>query len=86
MTMRTAGKRVGCQIGRAAKADAAGSAGKRQPPAAREARDGRSSRRATGSDLRQRGRIVQPVLPVAAEKLETHASTIETGKVVLELR
>lgn len=86
VTVSTAGERVGSQIGRATKADTAGSAGKRQPPAAGEARKGFGFGRAAGGDLRQRLHIVPPILPVAAEKLEADTAAIEPAELILELR
>ncbi|GAB1714984.1 MAG: hypothetical protein NTAFB05_00260 [Nitrobacter sp.] len=86
MTVSTAGERVGSQIGRAARADTAGSAGKGKPPAAREARNGFGFGRAAGGDLRQRRGMIPPVALIATKKLKTHAATIKLAQFILELR
>jgi hypothetical protein len=67
-------------------ADTAGSAGKRQPPAAGQARDDLGSRRAAGGDLRQRRHVILSILLVAAQKLKAHTSTVQMTKFTLELR
>jgi hypothetical protein len=67
-------------------ADTAGSAGKRQPPAVREACDDLGSRRTAGGDLLQCRHVILSVLLVAAQKLKRHATTIEVAQLILELR
>jgi hypothetical protein len=84
--MTVAGKCRGNQTGRAVKADAEGSAGKGQPPAAGQARYRVCLARAAGGDPCQRVSIVLPVFPVAAKKLERNAAPIQTTQTVLELR
>ena len=86
MTMTVAGKCRGNQTGCAVKADAAGSAGKGQPPAAGQARYRVYLARAAGGDPCQRVGIVLPVFSIAAKKLECDAAPVETAQTVLELR
>lgn len=84
--MSTAGKIRGSQTGRAVNADAEGSAGKGEPPAAGQARYRVLLVRAAGGDPCQHVGIVLPVFAVATKKLERNAASVETGQTFLELR
>ena len=84
--MTAAGKRRGSHTGRAVKADAEGSAGKGQPPAAGQARYRLCLVRAAGGDPCQRLGIVLPIVAVATKKLEGDAAPVETAQTFLELR
>ncbi len=84
--MTVAGKSRGDHMGCASGAEANGSAGKHQPPAAGQARDRLGLVRAAGGDLCQYVREIPPVLPVAAQELERYAAPVEPGQFFLEMR
>ena len=84
--MIVAGKCRASQIGHAVNADAEGSAGKGEPPAAGQARYRLCLARAAGGDPCQRVGIVLPVFTVTAKKLKRNAAPVEPGQTFLELR
>ncbi|MGC4025623.1 MAG: hypothetical protein QM744_10990 [Mesorhizobium sp.] len=84
--MTVAGKSFGNHKGCAVEADAEGSAGKDQPPAAGQARYRLALVRAAGGHPFQRRCVFLPVSPVAAKKLEGDAAPVEAGQFLLELR
>lgn len=84
--MSVAGLSCDSQTGCATKADAAGSAAKGQPPAARKVRYRLTLLKLPRGDGLHHRLIVFTILLVAAKKLERDAATAETAQLLLELR